>query len=66
MGILNVTPDSFSDGGFLFCTDRSMTRTGRFAADIKDVCTVSNHGFCMFQCMIHGVPFAAVGEGIRS
>lgn len=40
MGILNVTPDSFSDGGDFFEVEASMTQTQRFAelgVDIIDI-----------------------------
>ena len=40
MGVLNVTPDSFSDGGHFFSTDRAVAQglaLARDGADIIDV-----------------------------
>ena len=50
---------------FLVSTDRSMTGTCRFASDINNICTISNHCLCMSQSFIHMIPFAAVRKGIR-
>src|SRR4051812_49354603 len=33
MGVLNVTPDSFSDGGEFFTTDKAVEQGQRMAAD---------------------------------
>ena len=53
--------DDWNDtGSFFLCTDRCMARTGRLAADIQNIRTVSDHGFCVLEGVIHGVPFAAV------
>jgi dihydropteroate synthase len=40
MGIVNVTPDSFSDGGHFFSTDRALAQAMRLVeegADILDI-----------------------------
>lgn len=37
MGVLNVTPDSFSDGGRFFDTDRAVTQGLRLIADGADI-----------------------------
>jgi dihydropteroate synthase len=37
MGILNVTPDSFSDGGRFFDTDRAIDHASRMRADGADI-----------------------------
>ena len=37
MGILNVTPDSFSDGGKFFTLDRALTRARRMVEDGADI-----------------------------
>lgn len=40
MGILNVTPDSFSDGGKFFSLDAAMRQTEKLAADGADIIDV--------------------------
>ena len=40
MGILNVTPDSFSDGGEWFETDRAITRGLEMIAEGADIVDV--------------------------
>jgi len=40
MGILNVTPDSFSDGGKFFSLDAAMKHTEKLAADGADIIDV--------------------------
>jgi len=37
MGVLNVTPDSFSDGGNFFSTDAALTQARRLIADGADI-----------------------------
>ncbi|MGB6326574.1 MAG: dihydropteroate synthase [Methylocella sp.] len=40
MGILNITPDSFSDGGKFFSLDAAMRQTEKLAADGADIIDV--------------------------
>jgi len=37
MGILNVTPDSFSDGGQFFCLDKALAHARQMVADGADI-----------------------------
>ncbi len=37
MGILNVTPDSFSDGGHFFCLDKALAHARQMVADGADI-----------------------------
>ena len=48
MGIVNVTPDSFSDGGFFFSSDAAVAQGEKLAedgADIIDIGGVSTRPF---------------------
>ena len=67
---IKVLTKCFDNGNntcrFFFSTYRSMSRTGGFSTDIQNISSVSDHGFCMLQCMIHSIPFAAIRKGIRS
>jgi len=40
MGVLNITPDSFSDGGNFFCTDAAVERGIQIAAEGADIVDV--------------------------
>jgi dihydropteroate synthase len=40
MGILNVTPDSFSDGGKFFSPSTAIEQAGRMIADGADIIDV--------------------------
>ena len=40
MGILNITPDSFSDGGDFFTTEKALRRAERMIEDGADIIDV--------------------------
>ena len=44
----------------LLCANRCMSRTCGFPTDIKNISTFGDHSFCMFQGMVHVVPFSTV------
>ena len=55
----------YNAGDFLLVRQQRIARPRRFAADIQNVRAVPYHILCVLECRIYGVPFSAVGKGIR-
>ena len=59
MGVLNVTPDSFSDGGDFFSTDQAIARALEIAAEGAEIIDVGGESTrplalpcSIFQCYL--------------